>query len=93
MSNFVPIRNGIAVYISSSAGAGMGEEKHACLVETTCLPIPLLDRVQRRLPCEVEHEENGNGIVAYEWKHIYELSLTWWERSIFVADASERANK
>lgn len=44
-------------------------------VETAPLTVPLLDGVQRAFAGEVEHEENGNGIVADERQHVDELAL------------------
>lgn len=44
-------------------------------VETAPLTVPLLDGVQRAFAGEVEHEENGDSIIADERQHIDELAL------------------
>src|SRR5712671_1933791 len=52
--------------------------REACpqhLVEPARLTIPLLDRIERRLAREIEHEQDGHGIVADEWKHVHKLAL------------------
>lgn len=54
---------------------GANQEGNSCLVEAATLSVPLLYAVESRLPCEIEHEENGDGIVADQWKHVDELSL------------------
>lgn len=51
------------------------EERNSRLVETSPLPIPFLDRVQSTLASEVEHEQDGNGVVADQWQHIDEFPL------------------
>lgn len=43
---------------------GAYKERDGGFVKTSALPIPLLDAIQGALPCEVEHEEDGNSIVA-----------------------------
>lgn len=45
------------------------------LVESSPLAIPLLDAVQRALAGQVEHEEDGHGVVTHERQHIDELAL------------------
>ncbi len=52
------------------------EERNGSLVETSSLPIPLLDRIKGALAGEVEHEENGNSVVTDQWQHVDELPLT-----------------
>lgn len=46
------------------------------LVKTPGLPVPLFDTVQRRLACQIEHEQDGDCIVGYEGEHRDEFSLT-----------------
>ena len=55
---------------------GADEEWNRGLVEPARLPVPLLDRVQRGFAREVEHEKDGNCVVADEWKHVDKLALT-----------------
>jgi hypothetical protein len=55
---------------------GADKERNGGLVEASPLPVPLLDGVQGAFPCQVEHEEYGDGIVAHEWQHVDELALT-----------------
>lgn len=55
---------------------GTDQEGYSCLVEATSLAIPLLDRVECALACEVEHEEDSDGVIAHQRKHIDEFSLT-----------------
>lgn len=45
------------------------------LVETPRLPIPFFDRIQRTLPRQIEHEQDGHSIIAHQWQHVHELSL------------------
>lgn len=45
------------------------------LIEPPRLSVPLLDRVERRLAREVEHEEDRDGVVAHERQHVHELAL------------------
>lgn len=40
------------------------EERNSCLIETSSLPIPLLDRIKGALAGEVEHEEDGNSVIT-----------------------------
>lgn len=55
---------------------GANQERDSSLVEASPLPIPLLDAVECALPCQIEHEQDGNGIIAHEWQHVDKLSLT-----------------
>lgn len=52
------------------------EERNGRLVESPALAVPFLDRVQSALPGEIKHEQDSNGVVAHQWKHVHELSLT-----------------
>ncbi len=52
------------------------QEGYGSLVETPTLSIPFLDRVERALSCEIEHEENRDGVVADERQHVDKLALT-----------------
>ena len=45
---------------------GANQEWYRCLVEASPLSVPLLDTVQGGLAGEVEHEEDGNSVVANE---------------------------
>jgi hypothetical protein len=47
----------------------------AHLVEPARLSIPLLDRVECRLARKIEHEEDGNGVVADQGQHVDKLAL------------------
>ena len=40
------------------------QERDGCLVETSTLAVPFLDRIEGALTGQVKHEEYGNGIVA-----------------------------
>jgi hypothetical protein len=51
------------------------QEGYRCLIEASSLAVPLLDRVQRALPCQVEHEEYGHSIITDQRQHVYELAL------------------
>lgn len=51
------------------------EDGNGRLVESSPLAIPLLDAVQRALAGQVEHEQDGHGIVTHERQHIDELAL------------------
>jgi hypothetical protein len=51
------------------------QERYRSLVKSSALSVPLFNTVQRRLACEIEHEEDGHGIVANEGKHVDEFSL------------------
>jgi hypothetical protein len=51
------------------------QEGYSGLVEAATLSVPLFDTVQRRLPRQVEHEENRYRIIADQWQHIDELPL------------------
>lgn len=52
------------------------QEGNGRFVETPPLPIPFLDRVKGALAGEIEHEQDGNGIIADEWKHVDEFALS-----------------
>lgn len=45
------------------------------LVEAPRLAVPFFDGVQRRLARKVEHEEDGDGVVAHEREHVDEFTL------------------
>lgn len=51
------------------------QEWYGGLVKASSLAIPFLDRVQGALAGEVEHEEDGHGVVADKGKHVDELAL------------------
>ena len=51
------------------------EERDGGLVEAPTLPVPLFDRVERALPRQVKHEENGHGVVANQGQHVDKLTL------------------
>lgn len=40
------------------------EERNGSLIKAATLAIPFLDRIEGALACEIEHEQNGNCIVA-----------------------------
>ena len=73
-SYFVPIKTGIAVLAGCELRA---QQPKSCthLVESSSLPVPLLDAVECMFLGEVKHEKNGDGIVRDEWEHGDELSL------------------
>jgi hypothetical protein len=48
----------------------------AYLVKPPSLPVPLFDTIQGGFPSEVEHEQDGDRVVANEWEHRDEFSLT-----------------
>lgn len=54
---------------------GSDQERNRSLIETSSLPVPFFDRIECAFPCEIEHEEDGNGIVADEGQHVDELPL------------------
>ncbi len=70
MSYFVPMRTGIAVWIS------VIPYLRTHLVEPSSLSVPFLDAVQSRFTCQVEHEKDGNRVVGNEREHGYELPLS-----------------
>ena len=51
------------------------EEGNGSLVETTTLSVPFFDAVKCRLASQVEHEKNGDGVIAHKGKHVHELAL------------------
>lgn len=51
------------------------EEGDGGLVEASPLPVPLLDGVEGALAGQVEHEEDGDGVVADERQHVDKLAL------------------
>lgn len=54
---------------------GANQEWDGSLIETTALAIPLLDRVEGALASEVEHEQNGHGVIANQGQHVDKLAL------------------
>ena len=54
---------------------GANQERNGGFVEASSLPIPLFDAVECTLPCEIEHEENCNSIIADQRKHVDKFSL------------------
>lgn len=55
---------------------GPDQEGNGRFVKPATLAIPLFNRVEGALAREIEHEENGHGIIADEWKHVDEFALT-----------------
>lgn len=55
---------------------GTDEEWNGSLVESSTLPVPLLDGVESALTREIKHEENGDGVVADKGEHVDELALS-----------------
>ena len=43
---------------------GANQERNGCLIETSTLAVPFLDRIESALSGQVKHEEYGNGVVA-----------------------------
>ena len=43
------------------------EEWNGRLVESSSLPVPLFDAVKSTLPSQVEHEQDGYGVIADKW--------------------------
>lgn len=54
---------------------GADEERDGGLVEASALSVPFFDAVECGFACEIEHEEDGDGVVAHEWQHVDEFSL------------------
>ena len=54
---------------------GTDEEGDRRLVEATALPVPLLDGVEGAFPRQVEHKQDGDGVVADKWQHVDEFTL------------------
>ena len=54
---------------------GADEEGDGGFVEAPALAVPLFDAVEGGLAREVEHEEDGDGVVADEGEHVDEFSL------------------
>lgn len=52
------------------------QERDGRLVEASSLSIPFFDTVECGFAGQVEHEEDGDGVVADEWKHVDEFALT-----------------
>ena len=51
------------------------QERYRGLVKASALAIPLLYGVEGALASQVEHEQNGNGVVADERQHVDKLAL------------------
>ena len=66
------------------------EDGDGRLVEAAALAVPLLDAVESALARQVEHEEDGDGVVADEWQHVDKLALAaevpYGERDFCIAD-------
>lgn len=54
---------------------GADQERDGSFIESPALSVPLLNAVEGALPREVEHEENGHGVVAHQGQHIHKLPL------------------
>lgn len=54
---------------------GSDQERDGCLVEAASLSVPFFDAVEGGFPREVEHEEDGDGVVADERQHVDEFAL------------------
>ena len=52
------------------------QERNRSLVESSSLPIPLLDTIEGAFPCQVEHEQDSHSIIANQRQHVYEFSLS-----------------
>lgn len=52
------------------------EKWNSSLVESSSLSIPLLDTVQRTLPCQVKHEQYRDRIIADQGQHVDEFPLS-----------------
>jgi hypothetical protein len=52
------------------------KEWNGCLVEASSLSIPLFDAIKGALPSQIEHEQDGHGIIADEGQHVDKFSLT-----------------
>ena len=52
------------------------QKRDSCLVETSPLSIPFFDTVECGFAGQVEHEEDGDGVVADEREHVDEFALT-----------------
>jgi hypothetical protein len=74
LSYFVPMSTGIAVCVREHK-LKMAESI-AYLVKTSRLAVPLLDTVERCFPCQVEHEQDRDGIVRDKRQHRYEFTLS-----------------
>lgn len=51
------------------------EERDGGLVEAAALSVPLFDAVEGGFAGQVEHEEDGDGVVANEGEHVDEFAL------------------
>lgn len=54
---------------------GADQKGDGGLVEAASLPVPLLDAVEGGFPRQIEHEKDGDGVVADERQHVDELAL------------------
>ena len=54
---------------------GANQERDGSLIESTALAIPFLNGVEGALSGEVEHEQNGHGIIANQRQHVDKLAL------------------
>ncbi len=54
---------------------GPNQERNCCFIEASSLPVPFLDRIECAFSREIEHKEDGNGIVADEGEHIDKFAL------------------
>lgn len=52
------------------------QNQGAHFVEPSSLPVPLFDAVQGTLPRQVEHEQDGDRVIADQRKHRDEFALT-----------------
>ena len=55
---------------------GTNQERDGSFVEPSALSVPLFYAIERRLPREVEHEEDCHCVIADQGKHVDELALT-----------------
>lgn len=52
------------------------QERNGSLVEASTLSVPLFDAIEGRFSSQVEHEEDGDGIIAHEGQHVDKFALT-----------------
>ena len=51
------------------------QERDGGFVEASPLAVPFLDGIEGALSGQVEHEEDGDGVVADEGQHVDEFAL------------------
>ena len=51
------------------------QKRYRGLIEPATLAVPFFDAIEGGFSCKVEHEEDGDGVVADEGQHVDEFAL------------------